>query len=133
LTGELPDGKLQALMASCSCLCLPSVERTEAFGLVLLEAMRYGKAVIAADVPGSGIGWVVRHGRTGLLVRPGDAADLADAIRQFEQIPDMPDEMGRAAMARFQDEFHIDRVAGDIQQIYRSTLDTVDSRQEARG
>ncbi len=44
LPGFQPETDLNALLASCDVLCLPSLERTEAFGLVLLEAMRFGRA-----------------------------------------------------------------------------------------
>ncbi|HEN21193.1 MAG TPA: glycosyltransferase, partial [Desulfobacteraceae bacterium] len=53
LPGSLSGDRLHALLASCDFLCLPSVERTEAFGLVLLEAMRFGKPVVASDIRGS--------------------------------------------------------------------------------
>ena len=45
LAGEVDDATLCELLASCDVFCLPSRERTEAFGVVLLEAMRYGKAL----------------------------------------------------------------------------------------
>ena len=51
--GAAEDAKVAGLMARCDCLCLPSVERTEAFGMVLLEAMSFGKATVASDVPAS--------------------------------------------------------------------------------
>ncbi len=76
LTGFIPDEKLRALLATSDLLCLPSIERTEAFGLVLLEAMRYSKPVVASDVSGSGMGWIIGQMETGLLVKPGDV-DLA--------------------------------------------------------
>jgi len=55
--------------------------REEAFGLVLLEAMAFGKAVIAPRV--GGIPEFIRHGETGLLVTPDDPAELATAIIQL--------------------------------------------------
>ncbi|MCF8129423.1 MAG: glycosyltransferase, partial [Deltaproteobacteria bacterium] len=72
LRGGLSNEILQALFATCHVFCLPSLERTEAFGVVLLEAMRYGKPIVASDIPGSGPGWVVREGYCGWLVPPGD-------------------------------------------------------------
>lgn len=80
LLGFLEEERLHALLTSCDCLCLPSVERAEAFGLVLLEAMRYAKPVVASDVPGSGIGWVVKHEETGFLIPSGDSIQLARAL-----------------------------------------------------
>jgi glycosyltransferase involved in cell wall biosynthesis len=78
LRGGLSNATLQALFATCQVFCLPSLERTEAFGVVLLEAMRYAKPIVASDIPGSGPGWVVREGDCGWLVPPGDVDALAN-------------------------------------------------------
>jgi rhamnosyl/mannosyltransferase len=120
LAGHVSQGKLQALLATCDLLCLPSVERTEAFGVVLLEAMRYGKPVAASDVRGSGIGWVVRDRETGLLCRPGDAGSLSAALQTMIADPALRRRMGAAGFDRFNRFFHIDRVADEITALYRS-------------
>ncbi len=122
LSGLLSDAELQALLVSSNCLCLPSVERTEAFGLVLLEAMRYGKAVIAGDVPGSGIGWVVRDGITGSLFQVGDEAELARTIDGLVREPEQGRAMGEAGRNRFESLFHIDRIAEQTLQLYHEVL-----------
>ncbi len=118
ILGGRPEPELNALFNTCDCLCLPSVERTEAFGLVLLEAMRYGKPVIAGDINGSGVGWVVDHDKTGLLVRPGDAAALTEALRLLAKNTAIRQQMGRAAAAKFEHSFHIDGIAKKIKEIY---------------
>jgi glycosyltransferase involved in cell wall biosynthesis len=76
------DGQpvLAPYFAACDLLCLPSLDRSEAFGLVLLEARRYGRPVVASDVPGSGIRWVVETAGGGQLVAPGHAPSLATAL-----------------------------------------------------
>ncbi len=122
LPGLMEESRLHALMATCDCLCLPSIERTEAFGLVLLEAMSYGKPAVAGDVPGSGIGWVVRDGQTGLLVRPGDPVELAKALEVIGKRHGLREDMGRAAKKRFDEVFRIDKVAHEMALMYRNTL-----------
>lgn len=122
LMGGLPDAALHALLDTCDCLCLPSVERTEAFGLVLLEAMRYGKPVVASDVEGSGIGWVVENGVSGILVPPADAGALSAAIQRMMENDGLRCDMARAALERFEQHFRIDRVAGRIAALYNEIL-----------
>jgi rhamnosyl/mannosyltransferase len=117
LLGYVDDAKVRALMAECDGLCLPSVERTEAFGVVLLEAMRYGKPLLATAIPGSGVGWVVNHNVTGLLVEPGDAAALAGAIEQLSDAA-LRQRLGAAGRDRFVADFHIDSVARALSRVY---------------
>ena len=82
ILGKVPDGELEELIKQSHLLCLPSIERTEAFGLVLLEAMRYATPCIATRVIGSGMGWVVKDNETGLLVQPGNVDDLVLAFKK---------------------------------------------------
>jgi len=118
LTGFVPDEKLRALLATSDLFCLPSIERTEAFGLVLLEAMRYAKPVVASDVSGSGMGWIIGHMETGLLVKPGDVDDLARALQLLCQKPGLRERMAEAGRKRFNAVFRIDQVAAKISSLY---------------
>ncbi len=118
MPGSQPVGELNALMATCDCLCLPSVERTEAFGLVLPEAMRFGKPLVVSDIPGSGTGWVVEHEKNGLLITPGETKSLAAALERLRNSPEARKEMGRAGLKRFKESFHINSVAEKIKDLY---------------
>jgi rhamnosyl/mannosyltransferase len=120
--GSLTDGELAHLMAKCDCLCLPSIERTEAFGLVLLEAMYFGKATVISDVPGSGMGWIVDHGVTGIKVKPRDPAALAEAFLQLSANRDRSAQMGRRGKEKFEQEFEINRAVDGIIDTYRSVI-----------
>ena len=122
LPGFQPEADLNALLASCDVLCLPSLERTEAFGLVLLEAMRFGKPVVVSDIPGSGAGWVTRQAGHGLLVPPGDAAALAAALCVLQHDPDRRQTLGRAGAAALREQFGIEPVAAAVAALYRRVL-----------
>ncbi|HUU39434.1 MAG TPA: glycosyltransferase [Desulfatiglandales bacterium] len=122
LLGFMQEPRLQTLLATCDFLCLPSVERTEAFGLVLLEAMRFAKPVVASDVTGSGIGWVVRQKETGFLVPSEDSIELARTLQIMADGSKLRNRMGKAAAKRFDEVFHIDKVAQEIMVIYRAIL-----------
>lgn len=119
LRGGLPDRELQALMATCDLLSLQSIERTEAFGIVLLEAMRYGKALVVSDIPGSGTGWVVGKGSCGFLTVPGDAVSLADVFERLVSDPGLCERVGMRGKERLEEVFHIRSVARQIIDVYR--------------
>ena len=80
LAGRIPDAALSDWFAACDIFCLPSIERAEMFGIVQLEAMAFGKPVVATAMARSGVPAVNRDGVTGLLVPPGDAAALGAAL-----------------------------------------------------
>lgn len=122
LLGFRSDPETAALLASCDLLCLPSVERTEAFGLVLLEAMRYGKSVVVSDIPGSGTGWVVRRAGHGVLVPPDDVAALTAALHESQRDPRRRDRFGQAGVVALAREFQIDAVATQVASLYSRVL-----------
>jgi glycosyltransferase involved in cell wall biosynthesis len=120
--GHVDDDTLVSLYLYADLFCLPSIERTEAFGLVLLEAMRARLPVVASDIPGSGVGYVVRNGETGLLVPPGDVAALAEALRNMAQDANLRQRMGLAGEQRWREEFTLDRAAEQTLTLYREVL-----------
>ena len=97
---------------------LPSVY--EAFGIVLLEAMAMGKAVVASRV--GGIPEIVVDGISGLLVPPCDSSALAFALRRLLQDEDARLAMGRAGRERVERYFTRDGMVKVIQDIYAGLL-----------
>ncbi|MBR1783320.1 MAG: glycosyltransferase [Bacteroidales bacterium] len=82
LPGYLPEGdEFNALFGACDLFVLPSVIKTEAFGIVQIEAMSCGKPVVATSIPGSGVSWVNEDGVSGMNVPPRNAKMLATAIQ----------------------------------------------------
>lgn len=122
LAGKVDDATLQAAYEACDVFCLPSIDRAEAFGMVLLEAMRAGKAVIASDIPGSGVGSVVAHDETGLLVRPRKAEALVQAMRLLATDPVRRAAFGAAGLARWRRDYRIDAVNRRWQALYADLL-----------
>jgi glycosyltransferase involved in cell wall biosynthesis len=76
--GDIPDAELPAYYNAADVVVLPSVDRTEAFGLVLLEAMACATPVVAARLPG--VRTLVQEGVNGYLADPRQPAALAAAI-----------------------------------------------------
>lgn len=119
LVGGVSDGVRNRLLAECDVLCMPSVNRAEAFGLALVEAMAAGKPAIATRVPGSGMGWVVEHERTGWLVEPGDVDELCGVLQALAADRTGLAATGRRARERFDAHFRIDAVAREVVDVYR--------------
>ncbi len=122
LLGKVSFAALQQQLQSADCLCLPSIERTEAFGVVLMEAAAYGLPAIVTDVPGSGMSWVVRHQQTGLVVKRNDAQSLAQAIEGLCTEPQQLGRYGSAALVRFEQHFQISAIAEQTQLLYQKVL-----------
>jgi glycosyltransferase involved in cell wall biosynthesis len=75
------DAELADLFKTAWVTVLPSTNRAEAFGLVLLESLASGTAVIASNL--AGVRNVFRNGEHGYLVRPGDVSDLAEKLHKI--------------------------------------------------
>jgi rhamnosyl/mannosyltransferase len=116
--GEVDDRRMSALYQACDVFVLPSVTRAEAFGLVQLEAMAAGKPVVSTAVP-TGVPWVNQHGRTGLVVRPGEVPALREAIVRLLKDPELRSRMGRDGRARVAGEFTIARMVAQTTAVYR--------------
>jgi glycosyltransferase involved in cell wall biosynthesis len=99
--GSVDDKTLRAYYKSCDVFVMPSAK--EGFGFVFLEAMQYGKPVIAANIGGSPE--VVQDGLTGLLVQYGNIAQLAEAITDLSLHPEKRLRMGAAGYQRLQDNY----------------------------
>jgi glycosyltransferase involved in cell wall biosynthesis len=122
LLGEADDEAVRRHMASCDLLALPSRERTEAFGIVLLEAMRYAKPILASDLAGSGVTWVARQGQNAVLVPPEDVLAWRSALALMHQKPAQRAMMGRLGRQRYEREFDIARIASRITKLYDLAL-----------
>jgi rhamnosyl/mannosyltransferase len=122
LRGGCSDTEVAALLHSCDVLCLPSIERTEAFGLVLLEAMRFRKPVVVSAIPGSGTGWVVEQAQNGLTVEPGNPARLAQALEDLQRNPERRWRLGANGGRALNERFRIARVANEIDRLYTEVL-----------
>ena len=116
--GTVTDDERDALLLQSDCLCLPSTDRTESFGIVLLEAMSAGKPCVVTDVHGSGMTTVVKAGQTGLVVPCGDRAGLAAALEQLANNRERLLELGTQGRERFVRRFTVQRSTQAILDLY---------------
>jgi glycosyltransferase involved in cell wall biosynthesis len=121
--GALDEEQKNRLLSSCDCLCLPSTDRAESFGVVLLEAMSAAKACVVSDVAGSGMSWLVDHERTGLVTPTRDAAALATALCQLRDDRNLAIAFGQAGRRKFETSFTIGASASAIQSLYTTLVE----------
>jgi rhamnosyl/mannosyltransferase len=115
------DADLPAYYHASDVFVLPSIERSEAFGIVQIEAMAAGLPLISTEL-GTGTSWVNVHGETGLVVPPRDPAALAAAINTLLGNADQRRAMGEAARARAQAEFTVERMVDRVCAEYERLL-----------
>jgi rhamnosyl/mannosyltransferase len=104
--GGLPDADVVAQLHACDLFVLPSVTRQETFGVVQLEAMACGRAVVSTNLE-TGVPWVNQHETTGLIVPPGDAAALAQALTHLLGDAALRARYGAAGRARVASQFTV--------------------------
>ena len=118
LLGYLEDEETHALLGACDVFVLSSVMKTEAFGIVQIEAMSLGKPVIATKVPESGVSWVNADGVSGLNVPIKDAEALADAIRRICLDEKLLQKFSEGAKERFESNFTLNGMIDKTIKIY---------------
>lgn len=116
--GNVEDAVLDENFAACDVFVLPSIARSEAFGLVQTEAMVYEKPVINTNLP-SGVPYVSIHKQTGLTVEPEDVKGLADAMNWMVGHKEEREEMGKRARARVKECFQLQDMLDGVLALYR--------------
>lgn len=119
--GAVDHETLAACYHGCDLLVLPSVERSEAFGVVQIEAMAAAKPVISTQLP-TGVPWVNQDGVTGLVVPPRSPRALARAITRLLQDADLRRRLGEQARARIEREFTTPRMIQQVTNLCEAVL-----------
>jgi rhamnosyl/mannosyltransferase len=104
ITSSVSDEELKAWFYNCDFLVLPSIARSEAFGIVQIEAMAVGKPVINTNL-GTGVPFVSINNKTGLTVEVSNVEQLTNAINKLWGNKKLIREYGKSARIRAKNEF----------------------------
>lgn len=116
--GQVADEEKTALLTHCRALILPSHLRSEAFGMVLVEAAMFGKPMISCEI-GTGTTFVNIDGETGLVVPPENSTDLAQAMTHLLENDEACACFGVAARKRYEHLFSSEALGQAYANLYR--------------
>jgi rhamnosyl/mannosyltransferase len=119
--GAVNDLDKAALLKLCYAVAFPSHLRSEAFGISLLEGAMYGKPMISSEI-GTGTTYINVHGETGLVVPPSDHEALRAAMTRLWHDPQMAQEMGQRAEARYWRLFTSAQMADNYARLYEELV-----------
>ena len=120
LLGYVESWALPILFGACDVFVMSSDRKTEAFGIVQIEAMSCGKPVVATWIPQSGVAWVNKDGESGHNVYPHDPRSLAIAIDRICHDPDTYLRYSANALERYEDMFTSREMIDKIIKIYEN-------------
>ncbi len=110
--GRVEESNLNTVFCDSDVVILPSVSRSECFGLVQLEAMVYGKPVINTDLP-TAVPDVSLDGETGITVTPGSVSELTKAIQKLTDYKELRELYGKNARERCLCEFSLAKMQNE--------------------
>lgn len=117
--GAISDDAKAVLLKLCTGFVFPSHLRSEAFGLSLLEAARFGKPMISCEI-GTGTSFINVDNVTGVVVPPENPGRLANAMNRLLSDPATAHQWGDSAAARYKSLFTRQRMASAYAKLYRS-------------
>ncbi len=118
---EVDEETLHSHYEACDIFVLPSVEKSETYGIVQIEAMACGKPVICTELK-TGTTFINQHGTTGLVVPPRDSKSLAEAIKKLLSDHELRNKFGCNAKQRALSEFNTELMVERTFNVYEELL-----------
>lgn len=118
--GFVPDNELPNLFNISDMLVLPSIDKSEAFGIVAIEAMSSGLPVVATDLPG--VRSVVDKRKTGLLAKPGNVEQLAQMIKYLLDNPRIAKQYGQNGREKVLQKYTWDSVGYKLDHLFKACV-----------
>lgn len=119
--GQVSEEDKHALLRHCTALALPSHLRSEAFGMVLLEAAMYSRPLVSCEI-GTGTSYANQDEETGFVVPPEDPMALARVINTLFDQPELARQLGANARRRYETHFTPEVMANAYTALYRKLL-----------
>ncbi|MEA3454953.1 MAG: glycosyltransferase [Campylobacterota bacterium] len=131
LLGHVDESDKYNYYKAASIFCLPSVTKAEAYGIVLLEAMAFGKPIVSSKIEESGMIWVNQDNYTGLQVPPRSPKKLAEAIEVIGNNPELYLKFSNNCIERYESLFTRDKMIDTFDKLYHKLLQdyTISSEQ----
>ncbi len=111
---------LSNLYRQCSLLVLPSIDRHEGFGIVLLEAMAHGKPVVTTEA--AGLSSEIRENGAGIVVSPNDPDAVSQAMDRLLSEPVLSMQMGRNGVRLVREKYLWSEIVKSVEKIYKDVL-----------
>ena len=121
LLGSISDKKQKEIYyQTCDIFVLSSIQTSESFGIVQLEAMKYGKPVINTNL-GTGVNYISIDKETGLTVQPKNVEQLTNAINTLLNKDELRLQYGQNARKRVKELFDISNIQSKYEELYENT------------
>lgn len=117
--GRVSNDELKYYLHAATVFAFPSIDRREAFGVALAEALYCGVPAVSFNIEGSGAIWVNQHGKTGYIVENMSVEAYADALNKLLRSDRLRAEMSEQAKLWTKATFMKDQIAPVMQDIYQ--------------
>lgn len=117
--GRLSNNDLKYHLHAADLFAFPSVDRREAFGVALVEALYCGIPAVSFDVKGSGVVWVNQHNKTGLVVENGNVKAYGKAIDELLKNEEKRTEFSQNAKQWIRENFMKDKIRTVLEEVYQ--------------
>ena len=118
LLGFVADEEIANYYDAADIFCLSSIWKTEAYAIVQIEAMSFGKPIVSTFISGSGVSWVNKDGVSGLVVEPQNPEVLAQAIKKITVDEVLKQQLSEGSRKRYEKYFTRDKMVEKSLKVY---------------
>lgn len=120
--GKIESVLLPSFYKAADVFCFPSIEKSEAYGVVQLEAMSVGTPVVSTEIVGSGVSWVNQHNISGLICQPKDVCGLSNTLSLLLNSERTLERLSLGAEKRYLDYFTRRKMVEKCLEVYMVSL-----------